>query len=330
MTNLNQNHSYASLQASALDSLMPMYLRLDAQGMVVSGGVTLKKVIGQPLHAGADFFDLFTIRRPSNIKTIKDLHLVIGQRLFVTFQKDQTPEMRGIAVADEGGGIVLNLSFGINIVDAVRRHTLTDTDFSPTDLTVEMLYLFEAKNLIFQEFQRLNSRLEGARSRAEEQAHTDVLSGLRNRRALDLALAAACRARIPFGLMNLDLDRFKQVNDTLGHAAGDIVLQSVARVLCRETRSGDTIARVGGDEFVILLPELIQPDKLLTVANRIIEALSKPIRFGEHYCDIGISIGLVVSWGQQRGDPDILLRMADQALYKAKRAGRGRAEFAEF
>lgn len=144
------------------------------------------------------------------------------------------------------GGAFLNLSFGIGVAEAVRRHALTVEDFAATDLTVEMLYLVEAKTAVMDELRNLNRRLQGAKVAAEEQALTDQLTGLRNRRALDLQMKALIRLGASFGLMHIDLDFFKQVNDTLGHAAGDHVLREVARVLTQETRATDMAARVGG------------------------------------------------------------------------------------
>lgn len=128
------------------------------------------------------------------------------------------------------------------MVQAVRAHGLTGSDFAPTDLAVEMLYLVEAQSAAFRESRGLNDRLHGQKIAAEEQAYTDTLTGLKNRRAMDLSLAKCLSSGARFALLNLDLDYFKNVNDTLGHAAGDHVLQVVAKILLEETRQNDSIA----------------------------------------------------------------------------------------
>lgn len=314
------------MSPDALDRLMPMHLHISAEGRVLGYGPTLKKVVaGTPL-IGKNFFDLFLIRRPAGVLAMADLSLLQGTRLFLCLQARTEAEFRAVAMPDCGSGMVLNLSFGIGVVDAVRVLGLTNADFAPTDLTVELLYLVEAKRAVLEELKKLNARLEWARSEAEEQAQTDPLTGLSNRRALDLRLAAACRAKIPFALMHLDLDHFKAVNDTFGHAAGDHVLCVVADVLRAETRTSDIIARVGGDEFVILLSGLVDQAALLHIAQRIITGLRRPIVFEGASCQIGASVGMTVSTQYTVLEAEKMLSDADTALYAAKRAGRARAE----
>src|SRR5690606_25524563 len=129
--------------------------------------------------------------------------------------------------------------FGIAAAEAVRRHALSNADFAPTDLTVELLYLTEVKAAVMSELAALNQRLQDSRREAEAQALTDPLTGLANRRAFEKGLAEAvdmARRGQGFVLMHLDLDYFKTVNDTLGYAAGDHVLAEVAHALRAETR----------------------------------------------------------------------------------------------
>ena len=313
-----------TLGTAALARLMPMCMALNARGEITAIGPTLAKLLSDPLPMGAPFEQVLAVRRPSGVATIADLMARAGERLHLSMGGAQ---FRGLALPLVGGGVLLNLSFGIGVIEAVRQHALTDADFAATDLAVELLFLVEVKTAVMEELRRLNLRLQGAKVAAEEQALTDTLTGLRNRRALDGVLAGLIGQGALFGLMHLDLDFFKQVNDTLGHAAGDHVLREVAAVLHAETRATDTVARVGGDEFVIVLP--LPPDGpgLAQIAGRIIDRLTQPIEFEGKTCRISGSIGLTVSSLYDPPDADRMLSDADTALYASKRAGRGQAQF---
>ena len=162
-----------------------------------------------------------------------------------------------------------------------------------------------------------------AEARITHMAHHDSLTGLPNRAlfALRLAEAIAEQARTGTGaaLLCLDLDKFKFVNDTLGHPAGDALLRVVAERITACLRREDLVARLGGDEFAVLLHS---PDSatVSAVTGRIIEALSRPVRLGDRDCQIGVSIG-IARLPEHGTDPDTLLRNADLALYRAKADG---------
>lgn len=314
------------LSAAALDRLMPMHLVLDAAGRITGIGPTLAKLFGG-LPEGLAFFDLFEVRRPGGTATMAALAAQAGARLTLVPRAGPGRDLRGVALPLAGpGGMLLNLSFGIGIVRGVRTFGLTAADFAPTELAMELLYLVEAKTAVQEELRKLNLRLQGAKQTAEVQALTDTLTGLRNRRALDLAMAETVDRAQPFGVMNIDLDYFKAVNDTLGHAAGDFVLRQVARMLREETRREDTVARVGGDEFVVVYPGLTDPAVLTRIANRIVERLSVPLDYDGQVCRISASIGISVSTAYAVPTPDRLLSDADEALYASKHAGRGQAK----
>jgi len=163
-------------------------------------------------------------------------------------------------------------------------------------------------------------------------AHHDVLTGLPNRAQLhDLIawhLTQAQRAGDPIAVLCIDLDRFKAVNDTYGHQAGDRLLQLVAERILVNVRSGDAAARIGGDEFIVLLSGIVRRDSITLLARRLIEQLSEPFDLGGYEARIGASIGIAV--GPQHGTlAEVLIKNADIALYRAKADGRGEFRFFE-
>lgn len=160
-------------------------------------------------------------------------------------------------------------------------------------------------------------------------AYTDRLTGLPNRALfhdrLERALAMAKRHDTPVAVLFLDLDRFKIINDSLGHEIGDEVLVAVAQRLRRSLRAEDTLARLGGDEFAILLPEIANRGDIHLVTDKCLSALSGPELIGGHELTVNASIGVAIS-PQDGADVQHLLRSADAAMYRAKARGGGRAE----
>lgn len=172
--------------------------------------------------------------------------------------------------------------------------------------------------------------LEAAKSRIEFNAMHDPLTGLPNRRYLDERLSAlagrAERSGNGLALLHIDLDRFKHINDTLGHAAGDAMLVHAARVLTSSVRAHDFVARIGGDEFVVVCELDEQASHLEEMANRIICEMRVPVPYEGHECRFGVSIGIATDTGR-RMDGRKLMINADLALYRAKRRGRNRYDF---
>ena len=161
------------------------------------------------------------------------------------------------------------------------------------------------------------------------QAFHDPLTGLPNRLLLtehiEHALARARRRKNRIAVLFMDLDNFKDVNDSLGHGAGDQLLISVAEVLRKTVRPEDTVARFGGDEITVLLEEVTDTRDAVRVAERIEEALRAPITIAGHELFVGVSIGIATSLSG-RDRPEKLISQADMAMYRAKRAGRARHE----
>lgn len=322
------------LDRELLNRLMPMHLAVSADGAVLSAGSTMAKILPERSLVGERFFDLFELRRPAQILTVDQLAHHSGRRLHLHPRGRPQDGLRGSAVPLAGAaghgqaGVLLNLTFGVGIIEGVRRHRLTDADFAASDLTMELLYLVEAKSAVMQELRGLNLRLEDAKAAAEAQALTDPLTGLSNRRGADLRLNGHSASRIGFALMHMDLDYFKLVNDSYGHAAGDHVLQTVAAILRAHTRAEDCSARIGGDEFIVILPGLTEPEDLRSLAVRIIDAVSRPIRFNGASCNVSVSIGIAIHQGDSAPDLERLSQSADEALYAAKHAGRRQVSFA--
>ena len=173
-----------------------------------------------------------------------------------------------------------------------------------------------------------------AQKRAAERlmhlATHDVLTDLPNRAAftdrLSLEIEHARRERQGLAVMLVDLDRFKQVNDTLGHAAGDQVLRAVSDRLRAALRRSDTIARLGGDEFLLLVPEVGAATDASEVARKVLEALRKFFVIDQHEVRVDASIGIAM-FPEAGSDVGILMKNADEAMYSAKEHGRGRYQF---
>ena len=324
----------ARLDGAQLSRLMPMHLRIAPDGRILSAGPTMRKVL--PADARR-LGDAFALTRP--LSQADDLDTLASaaeddSRVFLRMTQPPGLTLRGHVVRLAGGVMLLDLGFGIGLPDAVRDLTLTDGDFAPSGLAMELLFLHEANRSVMNELSRFNLRLEEAREAAELQAFTDPLTGLYNRRGMDLALAVALRGaeaegtsggRGGFALAHLDLDHFKEVNDRLGHAAGDEVLRHVARILRRETRANDTIARVGGDEFVLILAGMVSDDALDGLARRVIAGIERPLDLDGRPCRVSASMGIAMSAHYDAPDAETMMADADAALYRSKNAGRGRA-----
>jgi diguanylate cyclase (GGDEF)-like protein/PAS domain S-box-containing protein len=208
-------------------------------------------------------------------------------------------------------------------LDGERLTCLTFTDLSDQkaqDRKITLLGQAQAVQM---------ADLQSAQAALTEQATHDALTGLPNRALLvdriDQALSYAEHSGSCTAVLFVDLDRFKHVNDTQGHAAGDAVLRGVARQLVTALRPADTVARIGGDEFVVLAPDVDSDLHAVDIGNRILAELSRRPDSEEDSERVAASVGIAVSLGG-RGTAEILLDEADTAMYQAKALGRGRAE----
>jgi diguanylate cyclase (GGDEF)-like protein/PAS domain S-box-containing protein len=161
---------------------------------------------------------------------------------------------------------------------------------------------------------------------AQHDPLTELPNRLLLRDRLTQAMAAARRHGKSLAILFLDVDHFKHINDSLGHAVGDRLLQSIATRLIGCVRRSDTVSRLGGDEFVILLSEVTQPGDVVIAANKILAAMSTPHRVGQHDLRVTVSLGSGI-YPEDAEDADALLTSADIALFQAKARGRGNHQF---
>jgi diguanylate cyclase (GGDEF)-like protein/PAS domain S-box-containing protein len=164
------------------------------------------------------------------------------------------------------------------------------------------------------------------------QAHHDALTGLPNRTLFQdrllMALNHAQRHQQKLAVLFLDLDNFKNVNDSLGHACGDLLLKEIADRLTQTVREEDSIARLGGDEFTVILAETdtLEVEEVARIAQRIIDEINLPILLQEHELFVGASIGISI-YPDDGSEPDVLTKCADMAMYRAKEHGRNNFQF---
>ncbi|QJR09000.1 hypothetical protein DSM104443_00035 [Usitatibacter rugosus] len=183
---------------------------------------------------------------------------------------------------------------------------------------------------LFAIFQHTQARSREAQRRIERLAHYDVVTGLPNRSLLadrlQQELARSARSNEPFALAMFDLDGFKAVNDSMGHAAGDKLLAQVAYRAKESVRASDTLGRLGGDEFLAVLPRTTR-DGAIQAAEKIRAELSRPYEVNGKEALVSASVGVSI-FPDHGADPDTLLRAADAALYVAKREGKNRSRVA--
>ncbi len=239
----------------------------------------------------------------------------------------QMPGMDGFQVMDGLKEIETDGYLPVLVITAQPGHKLRALAAGAKDFINKPFDLIEVKMRIHNmlEVRLLYRQVEQYSRALESMALHDALTGLPNRRLLmdrlSLAIAHARRNKRPMAVMFLDLDGFKQINDSLGHDAGDTLLSMVAGRLVAAVRQEDTVARLGGDEFVIGLWELSHVDAAATLASKVILAVSAPYRIQGHDVRMTVSVGISIYPGHGE-EAEVLMKNADLALYEAKRAGK--------
>ena len=261
-----------------------------------------------------------------------ELHRKNGYALIVL--DIQMPGMDGFQVMEGLKEIETESYLPVLAVTAQPAHKLRALQAGAKDFISKP---FDLAEVLMRVHNMLEVRLlhEAARNHGkmlESLALKDPLTGLANRRLLadrmSMAIVHARRNKSAMAVVYLDLDGFKQINDTLGHGAGDVLLKMVAGRLVATVREEDTVARLGGDEFIIALWHVSGTDDAATVALKVIEAVSQPYGIESHTVSITTSAGVGI-YPVHGEDADTLMKSADLALYEAKRAGKNAYRISE-
>ncbi|MEJ2044918.1 MAG: EAL domain-containing protein [Reinekea sp.] len=291
------------------------------------------------------------VDRMSAIRTLRESELVLGQidqaqtaedgiqmaslkRYGMILLDYQIPPFNGIEVLREirGGNdystaiVMLSHSndedLALSCIEAGAQDFVMKSEVTATRLKRAIL--------ISAERHALEQQVVDSHNQLKYLAERDSLTGLRNRYFFDEALKDAIpqaeRSHQQFALILLDLDRFKNINDTLGHQVGDIFLQEVSRRLERPIRQSDKLCRLGGDEFAILVYDLVHSAQVRLLVNRIFEALSRPVETGGQKIEITASVGVAV-YPDCSTDAIGLMKCADVAMYRAKELGRNQVQY---
>jgi diguanylate cyclase (GGDEF)-like protein len=316
-----------------IDVLLPFGMLLNADGAVLHYGRSLRKLM-DPGVDPSTVFEALEIRKPRAVRSTGEMVEIADKRLTLMIKNpvaSQDVLLRGHATEFRVNGEVfyfLNISLSSETLNLVDELGLSSSDFSFADPSVDLLYLLKAQTTLLNDSMKLNERLKRARDDAEILAKSDALTGLPNRRAFAdyMQTLLSCINQDsdskPAAVFHIDLDHFKRVNDTLGHAAGDAVLVRVASILREFASERDLIARIGGDEFVYVSHAVTDPGDLVQFGDQIIHAISAPFSINENRVNIGASIGICLHNHGDRIDIDGLLLKADIALYEVKRTGR--------
>ena len=239
----------------------------------------------------------------------------------------QMPGMDGFQVMKGLKEIVQDGYLPVLVITAQPDHKLRALQAGAKDFISKPFELAEVLACVHNmlEVRLLYKQLEDSSRALESLELHDALTGLPNRRLLmdrlSLAIAHARRNKHTMAVMYLDLDGFKQINDTLGHDVGDSLLSMVAARLVAAVRQEDTVARLGGDEFVIALWELIHDDDVAKLVSKVIQSVSQPYSIQGSSVNITVSIGVSL-YPTHGEEAETLMKSADLALYEAKRSGK--------
>jgi diguanylate cyclase (GGDEF)-like protein len=346
--------SFAALAVSQLSVALATAMRLKFQLPPSSAGILALAIVGTAaayLHLGWALFGVFELvrRRPVRLRESKLLiygfaafGIVLGGFFSDNVRNGVYAVLAAIAFGGAAvvlwrtrmrrrgiGSVVLSAGFAGNVIQQVQHVLLAwgglpgiQAYFGYADLLIQSVI---GLGMIACLLEDEREAAELAAGEIEHLAYHDALTGLPNRPLfmdrLIVSLAQANRANHKLAVFFLDLDRFKDINDSLGHSVGDALLKAVAERIRRCIREGDTVARFGGDEFTLLIPKIDQIEDAAKIAQKIIETLKIPFSVYDRELFVTTSIGVSIFPGDGL-DPETLVRNADTAMYRAKEQGR--------
>ena len=314
------------LAPSLIDVVFPFHLVLDGELTIVQVGSSLRRIAPQ-VAPGCRLDDVLRVTSPRGPRTFAAFAKA-ARSLFLLEAPGGSLTLRGQMLHDEEAGVVVFVgSPWITQLGAIGDQGLSLGDFAVAvaDSVVDYLLLLQTQAHALEQAKVLSSQLEDVASELSYQAHHDPLTRLPNRGRFAELLDAALNAdgglrRHAVGVLLMDLDGFKDVNDSLGHDVGDLVLQEVARRLRSALRVNDEVARLGGDEFVVLLPAIADVADAVVIAKRIGAELAAPFSVNGVMIRLAGSIGIATS-PIGPVDRKTLIKQADVAMYRAKRGG---------
>jgi diguanylate cyclase (GGDEF)-like protein/PAS domain S-box-containing protein len=311
-------------------------MRTDEGWIIVSiaRDITRRKLMEQALREGAEKLRLFTDNVPAMTASWDEkLRCSFANRRFLEFFASTARDILGKHVREVLGEEVYGQVEG-HFAQALQGHPVTFQrtrklqNGEAVHIEIKLLPHVGDQGKVLGCFAVATDITEHklTEERIQRVAHHDSLTGLPNRLLFNdrlfQAISLAKRESRQIALLYLDLDKFKPVNDALGHTAGDELLKAVAARMRRQVRESDTVARVGGDEFTVILPGITRREQAETVARKIIAALAAPFELDsqQQSVDIGTSIGIAL-YPADAADADALVKAADAAMYIAKQAG---------
>ena len=317
-----------TLGQDVLDRLMPMHLCVADCGLIHSAGPTMRKLMPPDAQ---DVEDVFVEGRGAAsghvigaIRAAKG-----GNRLALRLRHHRRLSLRGHVVAPGFGGLLLNFCFGVSLSEAVAVFGLTESDFAPSELALELMFLQEANRAVQQELARFNRHLMLARKDAEREAHTDALTGLLNRpaflRALEDAVDEAAQADRQFGFLMIEPDHHHQLLGDIGLDHADDLLAAAAERLRGLIGDSATAARYAGHTLAVLLPGA-DYHATAALADRIRDGFSAQLfEIGARSSVVSVSIG-GVQIGEKIANVGQVLARATRALESASGTGGNRSE----
>ena len=310
----------------SVNGLFPMHVTLNTEGKIESVGPTLQRIFQDTLH-GKFFFDCFRIEKPRNITDISHLSNAIGKRLIIWSNiAGRVPiKFRCVATRSElpEEAILIDFALGSSLDSMVAELGLSADDFKPNDFSLDLLYTIETQRTLFEDSQKLAQKLQQSKQLAEIAARVDHLTGIANRRGLHKymeTLLEQDETAGDYAFLLLDLDKFKHINDNYGNAAGDYTLKHIASLL--RTFAGKTAfaARIGGDEFVLILQGKFSETELNNQAQALLTAILGPIWFHGVIIQIEANIGALSFNTKDDAHSEQIFISANIALHEAKQS----------